>query len=248
MLIFGTGTPSWSAAPAAVRPACGPGGVLRQPQRSREAEVSGLGILSPNTSLTDIVMEQQVDEIVVALAERRGGSMPCVNCWTASCRACGSSTWRPTSSKDAGPDPAGRRVGRMADLRRRLQPGLDAHRRQAHLRHRLLADPAGAGVPLIMLIAGLLILLESGFPDPLPAGARRPQRALVQRRQVPQHAHGRREGRQAALGDGAGRPRHPGWAHHPQAAHRRTAAALQRAQWRHEPGRPAAGAAFSSTS
>jgi sugar transferase (PEP-CTERM system associated) len=40
------------------------------------AEVSAWGILSPNTSLTDIVMEQQVDEIVVALAERRGGSMP----------------------------------------------------------------------------------------------------------------------------------------------------------------------------
>ena len=40
------------------------------------AEVSAWGILSPNMSLTDIVMEQQVDEIVVALAERRGGSMP----------------------------------------------------------------------------------------------------------------------------------------------------------------------------
>ena len=40
------------------------------------AEVSAWGILSPNTSLTDIVTEQQVDEIVVALAERRGGSMP----------------------------------------------------------------------------------------------------------------------------------------------------------------------------
>ena len=40
------------------------------------AEVSAWGILSQNTSLTDIVMEQQVDEIVVALAERRGGSMP----------------------------------------------------------------------------------------------------------------------------------------------------------------------------
>lgn len=40
------------------------------------AEVSAWGILSPNTSLTDIVMEQQVDEIAVVLAERRGGSMP----------------------------------------------------------------------------------------------------------------------------------------------------------------------------
>lgn len=41
-----------------------------------EAEVSAWGLLSPEKSLTDIVMEQQVDEIVVALTERRGGSMP----------------------------------------------------------------------------------------------------------------------------------------------------------------------------
>jgi len=40
------------------------------------AEVSAWGVLSPNKSLTDIVLEEQVDEIVVALAERRGGSMP----------------------------------------------------------------------------------------------------------------------------------------------------------------------------
>ncbi len=40
------------------------------------AEVSDWGILSPKMSLTDIAIEQQVDEIVVALAERRGGSMP----------------------------------------------------------------------------------------------------------------------------------------------------------------------------
>ena len=39
-------------------------------------EVSAWGLLSSEKSLTDIVMEQQVDEIVVALSERRGGSMP----------------------------------------------------------------------------------------------------------------------------------------------------------------------------
>jgi sugar transferase (PEP-CTERM system associated) len=33
-------------------------------------------ILSPGKSLTDFILEKQVDEIVVALAERRGGSMP----------------------------------------------------------------------------------------------------------------------------------------------------------------------------
>ena len=39
-------------------------------------EVSAWGLLSPDKSLTDIVLEHQVDEIVVALSERRGGSMP----------------------------------------------------------------------------------------------------------------------------------------------------------------------------
>ena len=34
------------------------------------------GLLSMTNSLTDIVMDQQVDEIVVALTERRGGAMP----------------------------------------------------------------------------------------------------------------------------------------------------------------------------
>jgi sugar transferase (PEP-CTERM system associated) len=41
-----------------------------------QAEVSGWGILSKNKSLTDTALELEVDEIVVALAERRGGSMP----------------------------------------------------------------------------------------------------------------------------------------------------------------------------
>ena len=39
-------------------------------------EVSAWGLLSPDKSLTDIVVDEQVDELVVALSERRGGSMP----------------------------------------------------------------------------------------------------------------------------------------------------------------------------
>lgn len=39
-------------------------------------EVSAWGLLSTEKSLTDIVLEHQVDQIVVALSERRGGSMP----------------------------------------------------------------------------------------------------------------------------------------------------------------------------
>jgi sugar transferase (PEP-CTERM system associated) len=41
-----------------------------------DAKDSAWGLLSMTNSLTDIVMDQQVDEIVVALTERRGGSMP----------------------------------------------------------------------------------------------------------------------------------------------------------------------------
>ncbi|MFT3719938.1 TIGR03013 family XrtA/PEP-CTERM system glycosyltransferase [Pseudorhodoferax sp.] len=41
-----------------------------------ETEVSAWGILSRNKSLTDTALELEVDEIVVALVERRGGSMP----------------------------------------------------------------------------------------------------------------------------------------------------------------------------
>ncbi len=39
-------------------------------------EISGRELLSSAKSLTDIVMDERVDEIVVALGERRGGSMP----------------------------------------------------------------------------------------------------------------------------------------------------------------------------
>ncbi len=41
-----------------------------------KTEVSGWGLLSTTKSLTDLVQELEVDEIVVALTERRGGSMP----------------------------------------------------------------------------------------------------------------------------------------------------------------------------
>jgi sugar transferase (PEP-CTERM system associated) len=40
------------------------------------ATVSAWGVLSPDKPLGDIVLEKKVDEIVVALADRRGGSMP----------------------------------------------------------------------------------------------------------------------------------------------------------------------------
>ena len=50
-------------------------GYYASPNESH-AEVSGWGILSRAKSLTDTALELEVDEIVVALSERRGGSMP----------------------------------------------------------------------------------------------------------------------------------------------------------------------------
>jgi sugar transferase (PEP-CTERM system associated) len=50
-------------------------GYYAGPNETTQA-VSAWGLLSPEQSLTDIVMAEQVDEIVVAVSERRGGSMP----------------------------------------------------------------------------------------------------------------------------------------------------------------------------
>nr|WP_315230043.1 TIGR03013 family XrtA/PEP-CTERM system glycosyltransferase [uncultured Albidiferax sp.] len=50
-------------------------GYYASPNES-ESEVSAWGILSKHKSLTDTALELEVDEIVVALVERRGGSMP----------------------------------------------------------------------------------------------------------------------------------------------------------------------------
>ena len=50
-------------------------GYFASPNETK-AEVSAWGLLATNKSLADTVAEEKVDEIVVALTERRGGSMP----------------------------------------------------------------------------------------------------------------------------------------------------------------------------
>lgn len=77
VLIFGTGTRAKLVGQTLRRsdPNVDLVGYYASPNEA-EAEVSAWGLLSPETSLTDIVLSQQVDEIVVALTERRGGSMP----------------------------------------------------------------------------------------------------------------------------------------------------------------------------
>ncbi len=144
-----------------------------------------------------------------------------------------------------GPDPRRLPERRLADLWRRLQPGHLAHGGQARVRHRLRqrADRRGGAVDAAH---GAGHQARQPRPGALPAGARGPGQQAVPGGEVPQHAAGRRERRQAALGHHRRRPRDAPGPHHAGVAHRRAAAALQRAQGRHEPGRPAARAAVSS--
>jgi sugar transferase (PEP-CTERM system associated) len=77
VLIFGTGSRAKLVGSALLKfdPTVDLVGYYAGPNE-REALVSAWGLLSMTNSLTDIVKDQQVDEIVVALSERRGGSMP----------------------------------------------------------------------------------------------------------------------------------------------------------------------------
>lgn len=77
VLIFGTGTRAKLVAKTLKKsdPNVDLIGYYASPNES-VTEISAWGLLSPDKSLTDIVMDEQVDEIVVALSERRGGSMP----------------------------------------------------------------------------------------------------------------------------------------------------------------------------
>lgn len=50
-------------------------GYFRGPQEKGPV-IQGLNVITPGKTLTDVVREQRVNEIVVALSERRGGSMP----------------------------------------------------------------------------------------------------------------------------------------------------------------------------
>jgi len=77
VLIFGTGSHAKTVGKELLRsdPTVDLVGYYAGPNE-KEAMMSAWGLLSMTNSLTDIVAEQRVDEIVVALTERRGGSMP----------------------------------------------------------------------------------------------------------------------------------------------------------------------------
>lgn len=77
VLVFGVGSRAKQVGTALLKsdPTVDLVGYYASPNE-KEAEVSAWGLLSMTNSLTDIVLQEQVDEIVVALVERRGGSMP----------------------------------------------------------------------------------------------------------------------------------------------------------------------------
>ena len=134
-----------------------------------------------HVTLVETAQALGVDEIVVALTERRKRQhADARSCSTASCRACGCPTPRPHFEKTLRPDQARLRERRLADLRRRLQPERLPHQRQARLRHRLHAAAARARAAgdAGHRAADRAREPRSGF---LPPGARRARRQVRSR-------------------------------------------------------------------
>jgi sugar transferase (PEP-CTERM system associated) len=77
VLVYGTGTRALAVGERVKRPSSNAElvGYFASPNE-REHLVSTFGTLGDGQTLTDVVREAGVDEIVVALSERRGGSMP----------------------------------------------------------------------------------------------------------------------------------------------------------------------------
>jgi len=77
VLVYGTGSRALMVGERVKRPSSNADlvGYFASPNE-REHQVSTFGTLDDSQSLTDVVREAGVDEIVVALSERRGGSMP----------------------------------------------------------------------------------------------------------------------------------------------------------------------------
>ena len=77
VLVYGTGTRAKAVGQRVKRPSSNSElvGYFASPNE-REHLVSSFGTLGEDETLTDVVLAAGVDEIVVALSERRGGSMP----------------------------------------------------------------------------------------------------------------------------------------------------------------------------
>ena len=185
--------------------------------------------LGTELSLTQTARRLDVDEIIVALTERRAGSMPLrelLDCKLAGVRVFDLTTYFERmlgqiriDFVNAGwlifGDGFNQGVARTA-----VKRVFDIVCSSALI---LASAP-------VMVLTALIIKLESKGPVFYKPGARGRQRQELHGDQVPQHAHRRRERRQAALGHRQRRPRDPCGPRDPAHAHRRVAAALQRAQ------------------
>lgn len=155
----------------------------------------------PEQSLLEAVRRYKVSEIVVGVRERRGGVLPLrelLDCKLAGVRVLDLTTFFRAGAR---PGPTGFAACQLADLWRWLPAESHPGFRQTGVRHCRCLHPAGAGS------AGDA---AHHAADPaggwsacvLPSGAGWSGRTHVPRHQVPQHAPGCGEGRQAALGDG----------------------------------------------
>ena len=197
-------------------------------EKVEENVVASNRIVPKRGSLDETVRELGIDEVIVAVREQRGGVLPLRG--LLECRLSGV---------------------RITDLPRFFervhgQIPIDALKaswliygtgfRQGWLRT-LVKRIFDIVVSLTLLVAMLPIMLARGtdhrvrerLSNRLPAGTRRAARPDIRRAQVPQHAPGRGEGRQAGVGHGrrcAGDRIRPLHAPHPD---RRAAAAHQRA-------------------
>ncbi len=202
----------------------------------QKAEVSAWGILSPNRSLTETALDLDVDEIVVALTDRRGGNMPLrelLDCKLRGVRVVDIATHFEKTKGQIRLDSVsagwlifgdGFDQGVLRTVVKRVFDIVCA------LFLLILASP-------VMLMAGLLVLLESGAPV-----FYRQQRVgyngalfdVIKFRSMRTDAEKDGTPRWATSGDARvtrfGRD-------HAQAAYRRAAAAAVRAERRHEPGR-----------
>jgi hypothetical protein len=89
----------------------------------KEPAVSALKIISDGQTLTDAVNKHRVEKIVVALSERRGGSMPMrelLDCKVNGIQVIDIATH---FEQFLGANPSGSRVGWLADFWRWIQTG-----------------------------------------------------------------------------------------------------------------------------
>jgi hypothetical protein len=174
--------------------------------------------LPRSRSLLDTTRELNVNEIVIAVQERRGGVLPLHE--LLDCKLSGVDVLDLPSYFE-------RALGqiRLDSLKAGWLIFGDGFRQNLlRIFFKRVFDIIAAIILLLLaspvaLVAALLIVIEDGFPIFLQPGARGSERTFVQGGEVPQHAPGRGKRRQAPLGDVQRRPDNTGGPDNPETAH-----------------------------